>query len=241
MTATDTALTATDNRIDTTSDSQNDNWLSVSDVAKLLDCNRGSLYNRIKAADGYEQFRALGISGENNSILYPETSWRKLLSSIDLTLPELTSKSDADTAQQSGTAGNDIPVTPSEIQIFTGNHRNTLAAPQFPTEFNLGSMRSELATVDAHEDPLALAEQFINGADSLMNAMAEDEKAMAQKIAKTRQARQAVGRKVDQLKRRNDIYSLRTELLADRQNVETAALNEDFSVLQSMGNGGSGQ
>lgn len=133
-----------------------------------------------------------------------------------------------------------LPTTPTEIQVFTGNHRNTLAAPQFPTEFNLGSMRSELATVDAHEDPLALAEQFINGADSLMNAMAEDEKAMAQKIAQTRQARQAVGRKVDQLKRRNDIYALRTELLADRQNVETSALNDDFSVLQSMGNGGSG-
>ncbi|MEM9804531.1 MAG: hypothetical protein AAF959_04570 [Cyanobacteria bacterium P01_D01_bin.56] len=126
-------------------------------------------------------------------------------------------------------------VTPIAITVVEGNHRNTLAAPQFPAEFNLGSMRSELAAVDVHEDPLALAEQFISGADSLMDAMAEDEKTMAQKIAQTRQARQAVSRKVDQLKRRNDIYSLRTELLADRQNVETSALNEDFSVLQSMG------
>ena len=126
-------------------------------------------------------------------------------------------------------------VTPVAITVVEGNHRNTLEAPQFPTEFNLGSLRSELAAVDAHDDPLALAEQFIDGADSLMDAMAEDEKAMAQKIAQTRQARQAVGRKVDQLKRRNDIYALRTELLADRQNVETAALNDDFEVLQSMG------
>ncbi|ESA35100.1 hypothetical protein N836_13625 [Leptolyngbya sp. Heron Island J] len=125
--------------------------------------------------------------------------------------------------------------TPVAITVIEGNHRNALEAPQFPTEFNLDSFRSELAAVDAHDDPLALAEQFINGADSLMDAMAEDEKAMAQKIAKTRQARQAVGRKVDQLKRRNDIYALRTELLADRQNVETAALNDDFEVLQSMG------
>lgn len=132
-------------------------------------------------------------------------------------------------------------VTPVSITVVEGNHRNTLEPPQFPTEFDLGSMRSELATVDAHDDPLALAEQFINGADSLIDAMEQDEKAMAQKIAQTRQARQAVGRKVDQLKRRNDIYALRTELLADRQNVETSALNEDFSVLQSMGNGGSGQ
>ncbi|NEP56702.1 MAG: hypothetical protein F6K31_06710 [Symploca sp. SIO2G7] len=126
-------------------------------------------------------------------------------------------------------------VTPVAITVVEGNHRNTLEPPQFPTEFDLGSMRSELATVDVHDDPLALAEQFINGADSLMDAMEQDEKAMAQKIAQTRQARQAVGRKVDQLKRRNDIYSLRSELLADRQNVETAALNEDFEVLQSMG------
>ena len=64
------------------------------------------------------------------------------------------------------------PVTPTAITVVEGNHRNTLAAPQFPTEFNLGSMRSELAAVDVHEDPLALAEQFINGADSLMDAMA---------------------------------------------------------------------
>ena len=112
---------------------------------------------------------------------------------------------------------------------------NALAAPQFPSEFDLGSMRSDLAAVQAYDDPLALAEQFISGADSLMNAMAEDEQAMAQRIAQTRQARQAVGRKVDQLKRRNDIYSLRSELLADRQNVETSALNEDFEVLRSMG------
>ena len=150
--------------------------------------------------------------------------------------PELMpSEPNADTAQQPDAPIDSTPVPPTSITVIEGNHRNTLTAPQFPTEFNLGSLRSELATVESHDDPLALAEQFINGADSLMNAMSQDEKAMAQKIAQTRQARQAVGRKVDQLKRRNDIYSLRTELLADRQNVETSALNEDFSVLQSMG------
>ncbi|MEM8610709.1 MAG: hypothetical protein AAGF93_01730 [Cyanobacteria bacterium P01_H01_bin.105] len=127
------------------------------------------------------------------------------------------------------------PVTPVAITVLEGNHRNTLEPPQFPSEYDLGSLRSELATVESHDDPLALAEQFINGVDSLMDAMEQDEKAMANQIAKTRQARLAVGRKVDQLKRRNDIYSLRTELLADRQNVETAALNDDFEVLQSMG------
>ncbi|MEM1240367.1 MAG: hypothetical protein AAGI45_11050 [Cyanobacteria bacterium P01_H01_bin.26] len=231
MTSTDSVLTSTDTPIDI----QTDNWLSVSDVAKLLDFNRGSLYNRIKATDGYEQFRALGISGDNNSILYPESAWRQLLDGIGVTLPEQPVEPAANTAQQPDATGTDTPVTPTEIQVFTGNHRNTLASPQFPTEFNLGSLRSELATVSAHDDPLALAEQFINGADSLMDAMSQDEKAMAQKIAQTRQARQAVGRKVDQLKRRNDIYALRTELLADRQNVETAALNDDFEVLQSMG------
>lgn len=150
----------------------------------------------------------------------------------DLLLSYQSSRQTADTAPEPSVTESAAPVA---ITVIEGNHRNTLTAPQFPTEFNLGSLRSELATVDAHDDPLTLAEQFINGADSLMDAMAEDEKSMAQKIAQTRQARQAVGRKVDQLKRRNDIYALRTELLADRQNVETAALNEDFSVLQSMG------
>ena len=203
--------------------------LTVSAMAERLDIARGTLYRRLEKSGHYQSFKAVGAKQENNSILYTREAWTQILESVGLSYPVSTDES--------------VPLTttPTEIQVFTGNHRNTLAVPQFPTEFNLGSLRSELATVDAHEDPLALAEQFINGADSLMTAMAEDEKAMAQKIAQTRQARQAVGRKVDQLKRRNDIYSLRTELLADRQNVETAALNEDFSVLQSMGNGGSGQ
>lgn len=129
----------------------------------------------------------------------------------------------------------EIPATPAQVTVYAGNHRQTLTAPQFPTEFDLGSMRSELATIESHEDPLALATQFINGADALMTAMEQDEKAMADKIAQTRQARQAVGRKAEQLKRRHDIYSLRSEILADRQNVETAALNDDFAELQSLG------
>lgn len=193
---------------------------------QLVSFKNGSL--NTKGLEELQKVKAAFSAGEQHE--YCDSVWSEN--------PEL---KPVGNTEQEGLLSSDVSVTPSEIQVFTGNHRNTLAAPQFPTEFNLGSMRSELAIVDAHDDPLALAEQFINGADSLMNAMAEDEKAMAQKIAQTRQARKAVGRKVDQLKRRNDIYSLRTELLADRQNVETAALNEDFSVLQSMGNAGSGQ
>lgn len=204
--------------------------MTVSAMAERLDIARGTLYRRLEKSGHYQDFKASGEKQDNNSILYTREVWTQILESVELSYP-------VDTVQPVT-----LPTTLTEIQVLSGNHRNILSAPQFPTEFNLGSMRSELATVDAHDDPLALAEQFINGADSLMNAMAEDEKAMAQKIAQTRQARQAVGRKVDQLKRRNDIYSLRTELLADRQNVETAALNEDFSVLQSMGKpAGSGQ
>lgn len=129
----------------------------------------------------------------------------------------------------------EMPATPAQVTVYEGNHRQTLTAPQFPAEYDLGSMRSELATVESHDDPLALATQFIDGANALMDAMEQDEKTMANKIAQTRQARAAVGRKAEQLKRRHDIYSLRSEILADRQNVETAALNEDFVELQSLG------
>lgn len=129
----------------------------------------------------------------------------------------------------------EMPATPAQVTVYEGNHRQTLPAPQFPAEYDLGSMRSELATVESHDDPLALATQFIDGANALIDAMEQDEKTMADKIAKTRQARAAVGRKAEQLKRRHDIYSLRSEILADRQNVETAALNEDFAELQSLG------
>ena len=216
---------------------QTQEMTTITAMAERLNVSRGKLYRLLKTSEQYQVFKNKGVKeSENNQIFYAASDWEFILNDVGYVYP-----SSSEQPEQSDNKSAEMPVIPAEIQVFTGNHRNTLAVPQFPTEFNLGSMRSELATVDAHDDPLALAEQFINGADSLMNAMAEDEKAMAQKIAQTRQARQAVGRKVDQLKRRNDIYSLRTELLADRQNVETAALNEDFSVLQSMGNGGSGQ
>lgn len=204
---------------------------TITAMADNLNISRGKLYRLLKTSEQYAAFKASGLrESENNQILYSASNWETILSDVGYAYPVC-----SEDPEQPENTGTDTPTTPTEIQVFTGNHRNTLTAPQFPTEFNLGSMRSELATVDAHDDPLALAEQFINGADTLMDSMAQDEKAMAQKIATTRQARQAVGRKVDQLKRRNDIYSLRSELLADRQNVETSALNEDFSVLQSMG------
>ncbi|NEP60627.1 MAG: hypothetical protein F6K31_27120 [Symploca sp. SIO2G7] len=201
---------------------------TITAMADNLNISRGKLYRLLKSSEQYAAFKASGLrESENNQILYAASDWEAILSDVGYVYPACSEES-----EQPDATSDDTPVV---ITVVEGNHRNTLAAPQFPTEFNLGSMRSELATVAAHDDPLALAEQFINGADSLMDAMAEDEKAMAQKIAQTRQARQAVGRKVDQLKRRNDIYALRTELLADRQNVETSALNNDFEVLQSMG------
>ena len=39
----------------------------------------------------------------------------------------------------------EIPATLAQVTIYEGNHRQTLTAPQFPAEYDLGSMRSELS------------------------------------------------------------------------------------------------
>ena len=135
-----------------------------------------------------------------------------------------------------------LPTTPTEIQVYAGNHRGSLPVPDMPTEVDLGAFRGDLATVETIDDPMALANQFINGADAVMNAMAADEKQLANKIAKTRQARRAVAQKADELKRRQQVYSLRTEILANQQTAENEEFTDGLSVLQSMGkSAGSGQ
>ena len=135
-----------------------------------------------------------------------------------------------------------LPTTATEIQVYEGNHRGSLPVPDMPTEVDLGAFRGDQATVETIDDPMALAHQFINGADAVMNAMAADEKQLANKIAKTRQARRAVAQKADELKRRQQVYSLRTEILANQQTAENEELTDGLAVLQSMGkSAGSGQ
>ena len=88
MTTIDNTLTTTDIQIDTQTDSKPDTMLSVSDVAKLLDLSRGTLYNRIQKANSYESFKEQGERGSNNSVLYPKTLWTGLLEEVGLSFPD---------------------------------------------------------------------------------------------------------------------------------------------------------
>ncbi|MGB3613772.1 MAG: hypothetical protein WBA10_08265 [Elainellaceae cyanobacterium] len=125
----------------------------------------------------------------------------------------------------------------SSIQILQGNHRGSLPTPALPSTIDLGQFRGDLATTETADDPLALAANFIAAADAVVGAMEADEKRMAGQIAQTRQARRAVTQKAESLKQRQQLYSVRAEILAQQQATENEGLTDGLQVLQSMGNG----
>jgi hypothetical protein len=126
------------------------------------------------------------------------------------------------------------PAAPAGMTIHTGNHCTTIDVPGFAgTTVDLGQFRDSNALVI--DDPLAVAEQFLKTADLIQDALAGDIAAREQRLARTRQAQQAVANRAQQLALEQRLYRLQTGQLDQAQTGETTALADSLAALQSLG------
>lgn len=120
------------------------------------------------------------------------------------------------------------------LTIHTGNHCQTLTAPGFDgLTIDLGQFRDSSALVI--DDPLAVAEQFLQTADMIQGALADDITAREQRLARTRQAQAQVAAKAQQLALEQRLYKLQTQQLDSATTEETTALTDALAQLQSLG------
>jgi hypothetical protein len=85
------------------------------------------------------------------------------------------------------------------------------------------------------EDPLAVAEQFLQTADLIQGALAVDIAEREQRLARTKQAQAQVATKAQQLALEQRLYRLQTAQLDQAQTNETTALADALAQLQSLG------
>ena len=120
------------------------------------------------------------------------------------------------------------------LTVFTGNHCTTLAVPGFDgLTVDLGQFRDSTALVI--EDPLAVAEQFLQTADLIQGDLAVDIAEREQRLARTKQAQAHVATKAQQLALEQRLYRLQTAQLDQAQTNETTALADALAQLQSLG------
>lgn len=238
MTTIDTPLTTADNQIDNHIDNHPDTLYSVSDVAKVLELSRGSLYNRIQKSDNYESFRALGVSGDNNSILYPQSAWSKLLSDIDMSFPEVVLQAktiEADTPEHPVESTTDTEFETAQIEIYEGNHQTTLANIDLGQQFDLGQLRSPLVEVQSYQDPLAMAQQLINQNSQIVGAMSADLQQRQAKIDQANQALALVDQSNQNLMLQAQQYQIESRVQAAMLNQTTTQLQQKIAIQQNLG------
>ncbi|MEA5448526.1 hypothetical protein VB780_08115 [Leptolyngbya sp. CCNP1308] len=129
-----------------------------------------------------------------------------------------------------------VPPAPAAggLSIHGGNHCTTLAAPGFGgMTIDLGQFRDSSALVI--DDPLAVAEQFLQTADLIQGALADDIAAREQRLQSTKQAQAKVAAKAQQLALEQRLYRLQTSQLDAATTEETTALADALAQLQSLG------
>lgn len=119
------------------------------------------------------------------------------------------------------------------IEVETGNHKIVVPAPVLPQSYTLAGLR-EIESIEI-EDPLSLANQFLQAADLVQNAMQKDIEQREQKLQQTRRAKNAVAAKAQELKLEQRLYRERANQVSTAQTEETQALQTALDVLQGLG------
>ena len=128
------------------------------------------------------------------------------------------------------------PTAPASggLTIHTGNHCTAIDLPGFEgMTIDLGQFRdSEALIID---DPLAVAEQFLQTADLIQGALASDIADREQRLARTKQAQAKVAAKAQQLALEQRLYRLQAGQIDQAQTDEANALANALAELQSLG------
>ena len=125
------------------------------------------------------------------------------------------------------------PVSNSPVTVEVGNHQLVLSAPELPQTYSLETLRADEAL--QFEDPLAIAAQFLVIADQVQAAMATDINQREQKLAGTRQAKDTIAAKAQDLKLEQRLYKERTHFIDTAQTHETQSLQTALNTLQVLG------
>lgn len=121
----------------------------------------------------------------------------------------------------------------AQVEVESGNHQITVAPAQLPQSYTLEGLRQTEALVI--EDPLAVAQQFLQVADQLQVAMQTDIQQRQQRLDQTRQAKDAIATKRQQLELEARLYQLQTQTLDSAQTAEVQSLQDSLAALQRMG------
>jgi hypothetical protein len=131
------------------------------------------------------------------------------------------------------------PAAPPEptvggLTIHAGNHCTSIDLPNYQgMTVDLAQFRdSEALVID---DPLAVAEQFLQTADLIQGALADDIAAREQRLRATKQAQSAIAAKAQELALEQRLYRLQTSQIDAAQTDETKSLADALAQLQSLG------
>ncbi|MGG6242568.1 hypothetical protein ACQ4N7_28485 [Nodosilinea sp. AN01ver1] len=120
------------------------------------------------------------------------------------------------------------------MTIDVGNHCTTIDLPNYQgLTVDLGQFRDSSALVI--DDPLAVAEQFLQTADLIQGALINDIAAREQRLRATKQAQGTIAAKAQELALEQRLYRLQTAQIDQAQSDETTALADALAQLQSLG------
>ncbi|WOB45493.1 hypothetical protein HNI00_21925 [Thermoleptolyngbya oregonensis NK1-22] len=121
----------------------------------------------------------------------------------------------------------------AQVTVESGNHRIVLRSPELPQNYSLEALRtSDEVSI---EDPLAVAEQFLQVADQITDAMQQDLAAREARLRQTQQAKEAIAQKAQHLHLEKRLYQERANLLNSALSQETAALQTALGAVQDLG------
>ena len=131
------------------------------------------------------------------------------------------------------TAPTEAPL-PGQLTIFVETPSpGSLAAPTLPQEFSLSTLHT--SNVQAIEDPLAVATQFLQVADQIQTAMESDIQAKEAKIQATRMAKAQIVERAQELKLEQRFYKERAKQADSVLTDETSDLQKALNLLQNLG------
>ncbi len=114
--------------------------------------------------------------------------------------------------------------TAAEITVITGNHRSSLAAPNFGTTINLGQQRGG-QEIQAYGDPMGAAAAALELMTTNIGAMATDLDRQQQQLAQTAQAVAALRQQAEVMQQAQQEYRIKSDLLGLMQNQQTGELS----------------
>lgn len=122
---------------------------------------------------------------------------------------------------------------PTVPHVDVGSGKMTIATPQLPAQFDLGGLRS--GQVQAFENPLDVAQQFVAAAQGITAAMQQDIDQRRMQLEQTKAAKDAVAAQAEKLTLEARLYQLQTDQLDRDTTEETQKLQQRLAELQALG------